>query len=90
MSIRAVSSLSLYLSRLERGFGGLFLELLRRWSNRSRFCTKPKKAAEAKAKEEAEADTEAAEGGAESEELSEGDRDRPEEEKTTEGGSVQA
>ncbi len=52
MPIRAVSSLSLYLSRLERSFGGLFLDLLQRWSNRSRFCGKQKKAAPPPAEEE--------------------------------------
>ena len=50
--IRAVSSLSLYLGWLERGFGGLFLDLLRRCSNRSRFCGKQKKAAPPPAQEE--------------------------------------
>ncbi len=54
MPIRPVSSLSLYLSRLERGFGGLFVDLLRRWCNRSRFCTKAK-AAPPPAEEEAPA-----------------------------------
>ncbi len=52
MPIRAVSSLSSYLSRLERGFGGLFLDLLRRWSNRSRFRGKQEKAAPPPAEEE--------------------------------------
>ncbi len=44
MPIRPVSGLSLYLGRLEHGFGGLFVDLLRCWSNRSRFCGKQKKA----------------------------------------------
>ncbi len=40
--IRAVSSLSLYLGWFGLGIGGLFLDLLQRWSNRSRFCGKHK------------------------------------------------
>ncbi len=42
--IRAVSSLSLYLSRLERGFGGLFLNLLRRRTSRSAGAASPRAA----------------------------------------------
>ncbi len=52
MPIRPVSGLSLYLGRLEHGFGGLFVDLLRRWSNRSRFCGKQEKAAPPPAEEE--------------------------------------
>ncbi len=52
MPIRPVSGLSLYLGRLERSFGGLFLELLRRWSNRSRFRGKQEKATPPPAEEE--------------------------------------
>ncbi len=52
MPIRPVSGLSLYFARLEHGFGGLFLEPLRRWSNRSRFCGKQEKAAPPPAEED--------------------------------------
>ncbi len=44
MPIRLASGLSLYLGWFGHGFGALFLELLRRWSNRSRVCTKAKAA----------------------------------------------
>ncbi len=53
--------------------GSLFLDLPRRWSNRSRFCTKAKKAAEA------EAPAEPVEGVTEGDEQSEA----PEEEDAT-------
>ncbi len=56
MPNRPVSGLSLYLGRLERAFGGLFVDLLKRWSNPSRFCTKPKKAARPLAEEETPAE----------------------------------
>ncbi len=42
----------MYLGRLDRAFGGPFLDPLRRWSNRSPFCTKAKKAARPLAEEE--------------------------------------
>ncbi len=41
-----ISGLTLSLCRLGLSHGSLFLDLPRRWSNRSRFCTKAKKAAE--------------------------------------------
>ena len=40
LTFTAIASLALRFSRLEHGSGGLVLELLQRWSNRSRFCTK--------------------------------------------------
>ncbi len=52
LTFTAIAHLARRFGRLERGFGGLFLDLLRRWSNRSRFCTKAKKAARPLAEEE--------------------------------------
>ncbi len=40
MSIRPVSGPSLYLGWFGHGFGSLFLELLRCWRHRRRFCGK--------------------------------------------------
>ncbi len=52
LTFTTIACFALRFGRLERGFGGLFLDLLRRWSNRSRFCGKQEKAAPPPTEEE--------------------------------------
>ncbi len=73
----------MYLGWFGHGFGGRCIDLLRRWHNRSRFCTKPKKAAPPPAEEETPA--EPVKGAGESDEQSEAP-EPPKEEEATVGG----
>ncbi len=69
LTFTTIACLALRFGWFGLGIGGPFLDPLRRWSNRSRFCTKQKKAAPppAEAETSAEPVTEAPKGDEQSE-----------------------
>ncbi len=86
MPIRPVSGLSLYFGWFGHGFGSLFLELLRCWRHRRRFCGK-KQATAPPAEEETPAEPVTG-GGAEGNEQSEA-HEPPQEEEAARAPSKQ-